>query len=194
MKMNNEAEFFKRATLLSGPAHHNKLFLSGGQLALPGSPQTGGDAVNRAMSFWKAAEIRTILNVSSGETATKRHLELFRAAGIRYEQIPIDDIDTDTGTDFQYFFSAVLQVYKRHVERPAAGNFLVHCSAGINRSALAAGAILWTNSDEKWKSGPEMIEYMRVQQKKYRGMPILLENKLFQRELVAFCSKENQGF
>ena len=132
-----------------------------------------------AKTAWDMYEIGTILNVSSGEVASKRNLAMYRESNIYYEQIPIDDsVDQAVRPDFA---EKVLDVYKRHVERSPHRGFLVNCSAGINRSALASGIILWTTTPNRpWSSVSEMVVYMRRMQLRHRQIPMLLVNPAFQ--------------
>lgn len=126
--------------------------------------------------------VGTILNVSSGEQATSGHLDMYRALNIRYVQLPIDDtIEEAPRPDF---LDKVLETYQVADGQRA---FLVNCSAGINRSALAAGAILWTSTHPRpWHHPTEMIEYMRHRQKTHRGFGLLLVNPVFFEHLVQF--------
>lgn len=60
-------------------------------------------------------------------------------------------------------------------------NILIHCSAGINRSALVAAAILWyttPNRKSLWRTPEDLIEYMRARQREDRQI-FMLSNSSF---------------
>ena len=89
------------------------------------------------------------------------------------------------------FLDDIIRIYEEHISKSKDKAFLVNCQAGVNRSALAVGAILWKyRSDSfQWKTPERMIEDMRWFQKRDRDVDILLINKDFERYLINYCLK-----
>lgn len=83
------------------------------------------------------------------------------------------------------------EVYQEHErEHGRDSTFLVHCQAGVNRSALAASVILWKLG--LYESVDEMLGDMRMKQRAQRDYN-LLSNGVFDaclREWVAAQSEE----
>lgn len=162
------------------------ILLSGGEATHPKTP--GQEQL--AVQAWSEFNVGTILNVSTGETATVEHLKLYSDAGIYYEQVPIDD--TTIALPRDDFAPKVLAAYDRHIGRNgAAKSFLINCSAGINRSGLAAAIVLWNRTNPRpWLSCDSMLREMRVRQLRDREMPFLLTNSTFLFFLAKLCRFE----
>lgn len=130
---------------------------------------------HRSASIFTTYNVGAVLNVSSDVVTTERHLEWFRAHGIDYYQVPI--ADTEEASVRPDFPDAVMQVWR--VCEPTGKRLLINCTAGVNRSALAAAIILWST---RWYPTPEfLLKEMRNQQGIQRGSQILLVNHEFYR-------------
>lgn len=132
--------------------------------------------------------VGTILNVSVQSVFREHHELLYKDLGIHYEEVQIED--TIRKSVCERFNILVLEVYKRHVERIGATKaFLINCSAGINRSGLAAAIILWeTTIPRPWTTCDQLVEEMRKKQKRYRGNWVLLTNLTFVKYLESICN------
>lgn len=161
-----------------------------GALLLSGSALSHPSASNlvAARNVLQHHGVECIINVSSGVQAMAMHLDLYSALAIHYVQIPIDD--TEESRVPANFLHTVLQAYANHSTKTV----LVNCSAGINRSALAAAVILWTSTNPRpWKSADELIFAMRQRQRSDRGLPLILENRVFQQCLREFIVTGTRG-
>lgn len=166
----------KNVTCLRECPTGTPLWLSGGELVVPNASQ-----YLDAKRILQTLQIKCIINVSSGVKVNDEHLELYSDIGMYYIQIPIDD--TEEQSVPKTFLPAVLRAYRRHRHHAV----LVNCSAGINRSALAAAAILWSTTNPRpWKTGQELVQDMRRRQLQYRRLPLLLKNRVFRQHLYAF--------
>lgn len=149
-----------------------KLYLSGALFAQ--NPQLGPDR-------WRDLEIGCIINTTEDDPASSSLLELYRDLGIRYISIPISDCMQLPPPDY---LERIVQAVRELPLR--SGNILVHCSAGINRSAYVAAALLWfttPNAQSYWPDGESLIRYMRQRQQQDRGT-VLLFNPAFYQDLT----------
>lgn len=162
------------------PLEPGVLLLAGGAVSHPKTPEQ----LQRASVLLSRHNVGTILNVSSGEHAGGEHIAMYKRHGIFYEEIPIDDTATEPVRPD--FLPRVMAAFRRHQERTPDRAMLVNCSAGINRSALAAAAILWKL--RPWASVAELITYMRTMQHQHRGSPVLLVNQEFITHLEHYTS------
>ncbi len=126
--------------------------------------------------------VRTIINVASDVRVTDRHREIYQRLHIRHVNIPIEDSEDEAPP--ASFLPSLIRAYEQHRD----GAILINCAMGVNRSALAAGIILWgTSQPRPWQSPQEMIEYMRRAQREDRGV-LLLTNSSFERALVQWAA------
>lgn len=138
---------------------------------------------HEAFHYLTQNNIGTILSMTSGEVATIDHLRMYSEKNIFYEQLPMHDELVTPPNDIQ---EKVLNVYKKHVQRHGNNrSLLINCSAGINRSALAAAIILWhTTTPRPWKSAKQLIHDMRTRQLQDRDITFMLTNDEFYNYLL----------
>lgn len=109
----------------------------------------------------KKLGVNTILNVSVDHRATKKHKEWYERLGIAYHEILISDyLDPPT----QYYTTFLDRCVEWYHSLPAKKRcVLIHCTAGINRSNGAAGAILWSQlvyPSRTYSTPDKLIEWM----------------------------------
>lgn len=145
-------------------------------------PALPSNLLTRTETLLIALNVGTILNVSQEIEASRNHRKLYERLNIKYLDLPIED--TSEKELPSTFLDQVLKVYEEHDKSRA---LMINCSMGVNRSSLAAGAILWTSTQPRpWKTAQEMIDQMRQMQREKRGI-YLLTNPLFEKKLVEFC-------
>ena len=135
----------------------------------------------RSETLLSDLDVGVIVNVASDVQKNEHHDKLYRRLSIRYLSLPIDDND-DLASDF---LDNIVALYKACSDRRCV---LINCAMGINRSALAAGALLWHTSSTQWSSPEHMVEYMRTVQREDRGV-LLLTNATFERALIEWCRR-----
>jgi len=139
--------------------------------------------VTRTETIFRDYDVGTIINVASDVSATRRDLELYSRLDITYLELPIDDTsDSDPPPDF---LDRVCAAYEQHVLEKGPRAFLINCQMGINRSAFAAGAVIWRSSPSRSKQPEQVITEMRVEQRAQRGV-YLLTNKTFEMALLTW--------
>jgi hypothetical protein len=161
------------------------ILLTSGVVTHPGS---AGEFFQSA-ALLTELNIGTILNVSVNESVTDDHRRLWQRLGIYYQTHPIHDNILDAPPED--FITNVLRAYSQHMRRVGCGAdraILINCSAGINRSAFAAGVILWATTPERpWGMFGEMVRDMRTRQYASRRLD-LLRNNVFEQRLEDFCN------
>src|SRR5579872_2017414 len=91
---------------------------------------------------WKALNIGLIINVTSDDPITPEIKKLYKQLGIDYLAAPIKDNNEPLPKNYLERILLYVMNYK-------PTNILIHCSAGVNRSALVAGALLWYMTNPK---------------------------------------------
>ena len=138
--------------------------------------------VNRSAKILQDYRVGTIINTSLEVQTTPRQFALYRELGIQHIDIPIDD--TISKPPPEDFLPRVIQAYESHDKNRS---ILINCTMGVNRSAFAAGAIMWsTTATRPWETPEQMIEDMRASQKHQRGIH-LLTNNVFEGDLIHWC-------
>jgi len=169
--------------------NYPKVLISSFDIPLPSYQKERTSYFDISEEIFKNENIGTILNVANGTTKKSLHDELYSKYSINYIFLGIDD-----GPDIpENFLDNVVKIYEDHVSKTKDKAFLVNCHAGINRSALAIGAILWRtrlnySTDLCWETPEEMIQDMRWFQKRDRNLDALLLNKNFEMYLINYCN------
>lgn len=146
-----------------------RILIGSALLATP--PNRPDTSIKRSETILKDYNVGTILNVASDVEPKKHHKDLYERLSIKYHSIPIDDT-TETQPPADFLDKIVTFHAKEHNPEKA---ILINCQMGINRSAFAAAALLYTST----KSDPQkIIQDMRVKQRDQRGL-VLLSNALF---------------
>lgn len=167
------------------------LYLSSAELPQPNGVQD----IRKSRRILKKLGIKRIVNMSSDSPAKKAHLDFYKKMGIELVSHPIDDMGGFVKNDI---LDVIVGNYRSFVNagsnRKCDGAVLVHCTLGINRSAFAAGAILWSQlGGKKWKDPEEMIVWMRECQKRDRRFGSLLENGWMKASLIRWCYQRDDG-
>lgn len=172
-------------TRLREPNEYNycAVLLSDATLTHPRFPQQFYDA----KYMLAKSGVGTILSMTSGEITNIDHLNMYSELNIFYAQIPIHDDELMAVRETLQ--EDVLKVYDEHCQRNTQQRrkraILVNCSAGVNRSALAAAIILWhTTPHRPWQTSKQLIEEMRARQLRDRNLPLLLVNRRFYAYLI----------
>jgi protein-tyrosine phosphatase len=92
-----------------------------------GSYQNGAD-----LALANPLDIRAVLNISTEEPYAKR-------AGIEYKEIPVEDGCAFPDAEFRACMDFMTEQHKKGAKT------LVHCAAGISRSANIAAAFLYVS-------------------------------------------------
>lgn len=138
------------------------------------------------VQIWQQLNIDLIINVTINDPTPHATQRVYLNTNINYYWYPIKD---DNGPIPNNFLPTILDL----IHKKKGKNILIHCSAGINRSALVATAILWvTASDHErmykgWRSPVNLISDMRRQQLNDRNMPLLI-NPHFYDYIIEFCN------
>ena len=122
--------------------------------------------------------IGLIINASSDSPANQNIQQIYRNIGIDYLWVPIDDTDKHPSSDY---LPKIVEYVRNRGYRPK-NDILIHCTAGINRSALVAAAILWyttPNRQKYWDNPKKMIDYMRTKQMIERKTYLLINNTFY---------------
>lgn len=142
--------------------------------------------------------VKTVLNVSSNHMWSQEKRETFQAThGIVYDQMPIDDKTRYGANELDMFVACCVEKYKCVY----AKNVFIHCTLGFNRSALVAGAILWTchnnnNNDnhKTWQTPEQLIDWMRQQfarDRKHCDPALFLNNDGLREFLCSWCRRQH---
>ena len=116
--------------------------------------------------------VRSILNVSSDVHVREHHRRIYRKLGIAYEEYRIDDkLEAPSAG-----FLDTVKKLTRDLPRP----ILINCSAGINRSAMAACALVRPH----YESVQAMLKDMRMRQYNQRQMQLLM-NPVFESHVTS---------
>jgi predicted protein tyrosine phosphatase len=144
----------------------------------PNRPET---SIKRSETILSDYNVGTILNVASDVEPKPHHKDLYKRLKITHHSIPIDDtMEQAPPADF---LDQVVTFYNEKHDKDRA--LLINCQMGINRSAFAAAAILYT----KLRIDPEkLIQDMRVKQRDQRGL-VLLSNHLFTQTFIQWTQK-----
>lgn len=139
--------------------------------------------------------VNTILNVANDVVDKPLHHEMYKKLNIDYWKVGIDDTKILPPKLFD-FLQRVIGIYDEHIGKNGIqSTILINCQAGVNRSALAIGAILWSRirktipQESTWKNAEDLIDYMRYIQKRDRELDILLSNDVFKNYLMNWCPK-----
>jgi hypothetical protein len=145
---------------------------------MPGAPKILlSDALyaQDPQTFIKNPDIRLVINTSVDSPASSAMKKFYVANGIDYLYAPLADIDMPPPPDF---LPKIVKFVKKH----DSDTILIHCSAGVNRSALLAAAILWYTTPNRqlyWSTPKELIEYMRTRQISDRKYPLLINDTFY---------------
>lgn len=118
--------------------------------------------------------IGSILNVAIDCIASKNQREFYQEIEIHHgEELIQDEMFVGLPPDFLNrcvaFYNSV----------PQDKSCLIHCALGINRSAAAAAAILWSKSGSRpWQTMNELIEWMRKRQLEDRKCELLFNTMM----------------
>jgi protein-tyrosine phosphatase len=129
---------------------------------------------------WLSKDIGLVINVTVDTPASKEAQQLYQQLGIDYLYAPIYDNNEKLPSNYlDGIVDNVIKWTKRKPYERWHKNILVHCTAGINRSALVAAAILWyttPNRKDFWSTPQELINYMKARQFRDRKQFLLLNN------------------
>lgn len=120
--------------------------------------------------------IKLIINASSDSPASQQVQQIYKTMGIDYLWVPINDNNENLPVGY---LSKILEYVNN---RGNNGDILIHCTAGINRSALVAAAILWYTTPNRalyWDTPKKMIDYMRIKQMVDRKTYLLINNTFY---------------
>lgn len=120
--------------------------------------------------------IGLIINASSDSPASPQVQQLYKDLNIDYLWVPIDDTNKLPPKDY------LTKIVNYVIQRGNKGNILIHCTAGINRSALVAAAILWYTTPDRsiyWDTPKSLIDYMRTKQMVDRRTYLLINNTFY---------------
>jgi protein-tyrosine phosphatase len=135
------------------------------------------------LAQWINLNIGLIINVTTDNLASFSLKNMYKQHNISYLEMPIQD--TDSVPSDQYFLQ-ILEAVTQFQNKKTGRNILVHCSAGINRSALVAAILLWYTTPGRhnfWPTAQILIEYMRKLQRIDRSLPLLM-NVTFESFLI----------
>lgn len=138
---------------------------------------------------WTNLDIGLVINATTDNLASTSLKNLYKQLGINYLEVPINDSnEIPPDNYFIQILQAVnqFQLISKNNPNNKQQNILVHCTAGINRSALVAAVLLWYTTPGRhyfWPSPTSLIEYMRRLQLLDRSLPLLI-NKTFENYLI----------
>lgn len=168
--------FFSGVTVLRESDADGNIYLSDANFAQ--NPQNA--------TKWNSLGIDLIINVTSNDPTSVQIQELYNLLGIDYFYAPINDDNQPIPAN--YLSNILNEVMKENAKRGRPANILIHCSAGINRSALVAAAILWYTTnvyDCPWSSSRQLIEYMRQRQLADRNIMLLINPHFYEYLMVS---------
>lgn len=154
----------------------------------PVQPKDNFESMEQSKAFLSYLQIGGILNTTINRLPLQHHCEFYDDVEITYREYLIPD---DTTNGFQDGF---LEGCLKHFhEFPNDQPVLIHCSAGQNRSAAAAAAIIWVTTPlpRPWKSPEEMIDWMRICQQRDRACR-LLKNPVFYCQVIDWCNQYDE--
>jgi len=111
---------------------------------------------------FKNKNIRLVINTSIDSPASEQVKRFYINNGIDYLWAPLSDINMPPEPTY---LPRIINYIKKRGKN--SGDILIHCSAGINRSALVTAAILWYTTPNRslyWSTPKSLIEYMRARQ------------------------------
>ena len=155
---------------------HNNIFVSSFEVA---------SNVSKYHSFYETYGIKCVINMAREIGISSNQMVYYRQNQIQYFRFPLDDIDVAIPKET---FEAIVKNYKRVPT-------LIHCHAGVNRSAVMAVAIFCKYENIYNLHPVILIEKMRLQSRKYfdengkvkqRMVPFLM-NLPFERSVVRWC-------
>lgn len=149
----------------------------------PVQPRNDPESFDRLKAFLNYLNIGSILNTSIDRQLSPHHLSFYEDVEITYQEHLIKD-DVINGFPEGYLEKCLDIFLNLPFDKPV----VIHCSAGQNRSAAAAAAILWatTPHPRPWNSPEEMIDWMRDCQVRDRRIR-LLKNPVFYAQVVEWC-------
>ena len=127
-------------------------------------------------TFKKNPNIKLVINTSIDSPASEGMKQFYVLNGIDYLWAPIEDIEKVPDPTF---LPRIVNYVKK---RGNSGDILIHCSAGINRSALVTAAILWHTTPNRhlyWHTPKDLIDYMRSKQMLDRKQYLLINNTFY---------------
>ena len=132
---------------------------------------------------WKNMNIGLVINVTTDNLAPQNVKMIYTEHGISYIEMPIQDTNY---VPPDKYFKQILDAVNQFQSKKTGKNIIVHCSAGINRSAMVAAVLLWYTTPGRqhfWSSPKDLIRYMRSIQFQDRSLPLLM-NVTFEEFLV----------
>ncbi len=166
--------WFTSPTVLSDT--HPRLLLAS---CLVSHPPNNPAAFANSKRILKEHDIGLIINTATDVHYVAHLCEFYTDLRIRVVNHRIDDsLVNEPPVDFLDNIVESLSGEQRGV--------LVNCHMGVNRSAFAAGALLWSVFG-CYASGADMIKDMRRRQAEQRDGLDLLVNPLFESRLLEYC-------
>ena len=158
------------------------LYLSSAHLP---QPYNNRESENASLEILQNLQIDGIINMSTDSPVQPHHRKFYKKNNIDFFEIPIEDSKSPLKDNF---LNSVIELYQEQKRNNINYTFLIHCTMGINRSAFAAGAILWAETVENriWNTPLEMIQWMKKCQARDRKLR-LFGNSYFEMHLRKWC-------
>lgn len=158
-------------------------------------PYDDKDSFSTSLKIFRDLGIDGIINMSTDSPIRPHHRKFYKKNKIDFFEIPIEDSTSNLLNDD--FLDQIVEIYQKKKEENNDYIFLIHCTMGVNRSAFAAGAILWANTSPKltsknrpWENPLEMIKWMKNCQLRDRNLR-LLGNSYFEMNLRDWCRRQD---
>jgi hypothetical protein len=167
--------------------------------------------------IFSSLNIGLIVNVSIDDPASEADKNWYEEKKISYAYVPMVDYDgpdekgSAVPANFLDQIVNIVKIFRNsvssdHTKNGGKRGIIIHCTAGINRSAFAAAAVLWQRAHENericntifgnWEppTMDTLIEWMRDCQKRDRGHCMLLRNSIMVAHLRKWSAKQNFVF
>lgn len=169
------------------------LYLSSSHLP---QPYNNEESFAKSLRIFRNLGIDGVINMSIDSPIRPHHRKFYKMNKIDFFEIPIEDSKSRVLSN--NFLNRIVKIYDAKKKINPDYTFLVHCSMGVNRSALVAGAILWARTSTKltgmekrpWETPLEMINWMKKCQIRDRKLT-LLGNSYFEMHLRKWCYRQD---